>query len=92
MGKKIKIKKNYNLAREELRQWIEKWTECSIQGGYIDKKLEEGGWSCGTCFIHLLNEIGLTSDNEAYHERNDDNGRTNEVWRAILQIRDAKIK
>jgi len=75
-----------NEAREELRLWLVKWTNCEIQTG------KSGAYPCGTCAIDLFKSIGLTSDDPAYNEHNDEIDRLNEVWRAILQIRDTKIK
>jgi hypothetical protein len=78
---------NYNGAREEFRQWLVKYTSCDIQ----DAKGSEGGWPCGTCVMNLLDSIGLDSSKEEYQEHNEELDRHNEVWRAILQIRDAKV-
>ena len=81
------IKTNKEQAREALRKWAVKYSGgCDIQEGETS-----GGWPCGTCFISLLNEVGLTSTNDAYSDRNKDVDRANEVWRAILQIREAKL-
>lgn len=82
---KIKKEINYKKAREELRQWTIKYS-CNIQTS------KSGLWPCGTCFIHLLNQIGLRAGKEEYNDKNEDHDRHNEVWRAILQIRDAEIK
>lgn len=72
--------------REELRKLLVKHTNCAIQG-------PKGNWPCGTCFMSWLNLIGLDSNVPEYSEKNKDGGdRHNEVWRAILQIREAKIK
>ena len=68
-------------AREALRQWAVKETKCDIQSH---------GWPCGTCFMALLTRIGLDSTKEEYNEKNEDHDRHNEVWRAILQIKEAK--
>lgn len=71
-------------AREELRKWLVKWTSCNIQDGY----------PCGTCFMNLVNKIGLDETKKEYHEHNKGINRTrhNEVWRAILQIREADLE
>ena len=53
---------------------------CTLQDGY----------PCGTCTIDLLHRLGLDPKESAYHEHNKDHDRINEVWRAILQIREAK--
>ena len=90
MAKKFK-KIDYNQAREEFRILLVKYSKCSIQGGMIKGKKSEGGWPCGTCTVHLLTSLGLDL-NDDYRAHNKPVDRTNEVWRAILQIRDAKIK
>lgn len=71
-------------AREELRQWAIKHTDgCGIQ------EAEDGSdWPCGTCFCYLIGALGANEDGE----HNDPPDRTNEVWRAILQIRDAEYQ
>lgn len=73
-------------AREELRKWLIKWTKCDLQTS------KSGNYPCGTCVMHLLDSIGLDSKKKEYKENNNNNDRHNEVWRAILQIRDVKIK
>lgn len=73
--------KEMQQAREKLRQWLVKYTNgCDVQSG----------WPCGTCAIDLLKDLGLDSNKPEYNEHNDEIDRCNEVWRAILQIRDAK--
>lgn len=73
-------------AREELRQWlVRNCGGCNIQEGKDQK-----GWPCGTCVMDLLNRIGLDSSKPEYSEVNEEHDRHNEVWRAILQIRDAE--
>lgn len=67
-------KKEKELCKEELRQWAVKWTKCDAQ---------HTGYPCGTCFCHLLGELGVRET--GLH--NDPVERTNEVWRALLQIR-----
>lgn len=82
--------KNYKTsaaAREGLRRYLVKATAgCAIQEGN-DGKL----WPCGTCVMGLLTRIGLDGTKQEYSERNDTSDRHNEVWRAILQIRDADL-
>ena len=63
-------------AREELRQWFNKWTRCGLQGPH-------GGWPCGTCTINLLEQLGAKENKR----HNVPVNRLNEVWRAIIQIR-----
>lgn len=74
------MKINYKKAKEDLRKWLVKYTYCDIQDGY----------PCGTCFIELLNQLGLDSSKKEYNEHNKPSDRANEVWRAILQIRETK--
>ena len=80
----MRIKKSRNKeAREALRKWAVKYTEgCDTQSG---------GWSCGTCLIDLLSRIGLDDTKPEYKEANEGHDRHNEGWRAILQIREAKL-
>jgi len=76
--KEIKIKVDYKKAKEELREWLVKYTAgCAVQDG----------WPCGTCAVHFLEQLGLKSSKDDYHEHNKPVDRINEVWRAILQIR-----
>lgn len=75
-------------AKEELRKWLVKYTMCEVQGGVVNGKLSDFGWTCGTCFMALLDMLGLDSSKKEYHEHNRTMDRKNEVWRAILQIRD----
>jgi hypothetical protein len=72
---------DYVEAKEELRKWAVKYT-----GGY---DLQSGGWPCGNCFINLLIGIGLDKNDPQYHKHNPGPiSRINEVWRAVLQIRE----
>ena len=71
--------------REALRKFLVKSCGgCAIQG-------PGAGWPCGTCVMALLDDIGLQSTHPLYEEKNDKPNRHNEVWRAILQIRDADL-
>ena len=73
----------YEEARESLRLWSVKYT-----GGCAIQQAENGKlWPCGTCFNALLGKL-LGTDKTAYNEHNKPVDRINEVWRAILQIRD----
>ena len=74
-------KRNYKEIKEQLRQWLVD----STQGCDIQNK-----WPCETCTLELLRQIGLNPRKKEYEERNKPIDRLNEVWRAILQIRDAK--
>ena len=73
---------NKNLIKKELCELLVKHTGCRVQEAK-DGQLRP----CGTCTCDLL---GSLMDEEApeYKEHNDDFDRVNEVWRAILQIRD----
>lgn len=66
-------KKDKGLCIEELRQWLVKWTKCSIQTS----------WPCGTCACDLIAQLDVKETGQ--HNKPVD--RVNEVWRAILQIR-----
>jgi len=80
--------------RESFRRWlVSACGGCDVQTGYVDgKKNEDGGWPCGTCFIELLHQLGLDSKQLEYSDHNQEIDRCNEVWRAVLQIRDAKLE
>ncbi len=78
---------NYKDARETLRLWFLAYTGCFIQEDINGKE-----WPCGTCTIDLLNKIGLKSAKKEYNKHNRPVDRSNEVWRAILQIRNTKVK
>lgn len=67
-------------AREGLRRWLVKYTECTLQEG----------WPCGTCACALLADLGLEASCDEYTKHNEPVDRVNEVWRAILQIRESK--
>jgi hypothetical protein len=84
------MEKKYQKAREDLRLWLVENTGCEIQGGYVEGKKQIYGWPCGTCVAHLFDKLGLDIRKKEYNEHNDEVDRVNEVWRAILQIRDAK--
>lgn len=87
--KKEKKKKGYtnkqiNQCREELRQWLVKWTGCGVQSGYDEKgKYQDYDWPCGTCTCNLIGRLGVHEN--AQHNKPID--KVNEMWRAILQIR-----
>ena len=77
-------------AREALRRWAIKASGgCMLQEGRDGKE-----WPCGTCFCsimgQLLDEPCGGPESEEYHKHNEPVDRINEVWRAILQIRDAE--
>lgn len=72
--------------REAFRQFLVEQTGCEVQDG-----ADGNGWPCGTCTMELLTRMGLESGKPEYHERNPEHDRHNEVWRAILQIRDADL-
>jgi len=55
---------------------------CGLQNG-ADGKV----WPCGTCICALLDSLMPITAPE-YSRHNEPIDRVNEVWRAILQIRD----
>ena len=55
---------------------------CCLQEGADGKE-----WPCGTCACSLLGSL-MSPTAPEYSEHNDPIDRVNEVWRAILQIRD----
>ena len=55
---------------------------CGLQNG-ADGKI----WPCGTCICALLESLMPITAAE-YSRHNEPVDRVNEVWRAILQIRD----
>ena len=67
---------------EALRVALVEATTCAIQESTDGK-----GWPCGTCACALLAAL-LPHTAAEYGEHNDPIDRVNEVWRAILQIRD----
>ena len=78
---------NPKKAREEFRKWLIEYTGCALQIAE-----DSSHYPCGTCTIALFDSIGLNPKDKAYNDREKDNvDRANEVWRAILQIRDAKL-
>ncbi len=57
-------------------------------GGCALQEATDGArWPCGTCTCALLAML-LSKDAPEYHEHNTPPDRINEVWRAILQLRD----
>jgi hypothetical protein len=78
-------------AREEMRQWLVKYTHCKAHDGYIGHEMHDASWPCGTCVMAFLSELGLTDEDEQYHVHNAAIDRLNEVWRAILQIRETDL-
>jgi hypothetical protein len=65
-------------AKRDLQKFLVKHTGgCTVQNG----------WPCGTCAIALFEDLGLNPKAKEYKEHNKPVDRTNEVWRAILQIR-----
>lgn len=73
---------NYSEARTELKEWLIKNTAgCTLHDG----------WPCGTCTCHLFAQLGLNHDTPEYSEHNEPLDRINEIWRAIIEIRNAKL-
>ena len=56
-------------------------------GCCIQKAADGSDWPCGTCVTDLLANL-LPERNPEYHRHNAPVDRSNEVWRAILQLRD----
>lgn len=81
-GQKTRAERAEEL-REGLRRWLVESTGCGIQESRSGKE-----YPCGTCTIALLDRIGLKAYQKQYREHNKPVDRANEVWRAILQIRD----
>jgi hypothetical protein len=75
--KKRVISVDYDIAREEFRTWLVRFSLCDVQDG----------WPCGTCTVELLTKLGLTRSKDEYSKHNNPVDRINEVWRAIIQIR-----
>ena len=68
---------------EDLRRALVDGTAgCNLQEGANGK-----AWPCGTCTCSLLGDL-MAIDAPAYSLHNEPVDRVNEVWRAILQIRD----
>lgn len=81
---------NYTTARE-LREGLRQYLVDATHGCAIQEATDGSGWPCGTCIMDVLNILGLDDTRPEYHECNPDRDRHNEVWRAILQIRDAEL-
>ena len=59
----------------------------ATNGCAIQDSADGTSWPCGTCVCSLLASV-LDESAPEYAEHNDPPDRINEVWRAILQIRD----
>ena len=68
--------KEIKMYKEGLKNFLVHGTECELQSG----------WPCATCTVNFLDQLGIKEDGD--HNENID--RVNEVWRAILQVREAK--
>lgn len=69
--------------REALRQCL-----IDATGGCALQQATDGSlWPCGTCTCAFLAML-LSKNVPEYHEHNSPTDRINEVWRAILQLRD----
>ena len=69
------MEKRIRDAITTFREWLVHFSAgCQIQSG----------WPCGTCIIALLTDMGVVEDGQ--HNKPVD--KVNEVWRAILQIRE----
>jgi hypothetical protein len=67
---------------EDLRLALIDGTGCGLQEGADGRE-----WPCGTCVCGLLGSL-MSPTAPEYSEHSDPVDRVNEVWRAILQIRD----
>ncbi len=65
-----------NKCVEELKRWLASWTGCGEP---------HDGWPCGACTRRLFASLGAVEDDAEHNEPVD---RVNEVWRAIIQIRE----
>lgn len=72
--------------REEFRAFLVEMTGCTIHAGRDGKV-----WPCGTCAQHLFSAMGLDQTDPQYIESNELVTRHNEIWRGIIQIRNAKL-
>lgn len=84
--KKNRMKRVHD-EREAFRSFLVGATGCDVQEG-ADRK----PWPCGTCVRVLLDKMGLDDTKPEYYEYNKSRDRHNEVWRAIIQIREASLK
>jgi hypothetical protein len=58
-------------------------------GGCAIQEAKDGSlWPCGTCVCALFGSV-LDEHAAEYAEHNEPVDRINEIWRAILQMRDA---
>lgn len=74
-------------AKRAFCRFLVEHTGCAIQDG------KDGmSYPCGTCVIDLFESMGLKQDEAQYEDHNEELDRGNEVWRAILQIRDYKVR
>jgi hypothetical protein len=67
---------------EAVRTALVEATACGIQESVVGKN-----WPCGTCTCDLIVKL-LPESAPEYAEHNDPVDRVNELWRAILQMRD----
>ena len=80
---KVQIKE----AKRAFCRFLVEHSGCSTQDG------KDGmSYPCGTCVIALFDAMGLKQKDAQYEDHNEELDRANEVWRAILQIRDYKVK
>jgi hypothetical protein len=84
-SKQFKLTPRAKAFREDLRVLlIEHCGGCGIQEGGDGKM-----WPCGTCLCSVLGGV-LDVNAPEYQQRNEPVDRINEIWRAVLQMRDAK--
>lgn len=82
---KFKLTPKAKEFREDLRALLVDYSGgCAIQEG-----ADGSQWPCGTCMCALFTSV-MDHEDPQYQQRNDPVDRVNEIWRAVLQIRDAK--
>lgn len=68
--------------KEQTRRWA-----IAVSGGCDVQESADGKlWPCGTCFTYGIAALGANANGQ----HNNPPDRTNEVWRAILEIRDTQ--
>ena len=75
---------------KKARQFVDDLRTALIKatsGCTIQQTADGAGWPCGTCVCSLLGTL-LPHNASEYSQHNDPLDRVNEVWRAILQMRD----
>lgn len=81
-SKKLRAEQARKLIENIRTNLVEATSGCAIQQSACGEK-----WPCGTCVCAVLGEM-LARDAAEHSQHNDPVDRINEVWRAILQMRD----